>query len=331
MGLKNVFCPESVSLMPSELDVITSESSELIETDSTLPNFTKYRKHLTSWVLSYTSENTQQAYLNDVKIFCTFLDEAGVDLLQVRRTHLDLFSRIHEQYTESNASVARRLAAISAFYRFLLLDEVIEKSPADYIRRPAIDPDFTATQALTQREALRLIDAATEHSLRAQTLVDLLLSTGLRISEALNIKEADISEGRLLITRKGGKKSAVYLPEHTLRNLRELTQTTGHDVENLQDTGVSPLVFVTRTGRSWQRTNVDGLLRKLALQSGIRKTVSAHVLRHTHATLALEMGVALHHLQDSLGHKDPRTTRRYDHARTRLENSSARVVGSLFE
>lgn len=153
----------------------------------------------------------------------------------------------------------------------------------------------------------------------------------MRISEALNIRESDISEGRLLITRKGGKKSAVYLPEHTLRNLRELTQTTGREVENLENKGGSALVFVTRTGKPWQRSNVDGLLRKIALKTGIKKTVSAHVLRHTHATLALEMGVALHHLQDSLGHKDPRTTRRYDHARSRLENSSARVVGSLFE
>lgn len=318
--------------MPSELVEITSETSELIQTDSTEPNFMKYRELIGSWVISYTSENTQQAYLNDLKIFCTFLDEADVDLLQVRRTHLDVFSRVHEQYADSNASIARRLAAISAFYRFLLLDEVIEKSPAEYIRRPAIDPDFTATQALTQREALRLLDAATEHSLRAQTLVDLLLSTGLRISEALSIRQSDISEGRLLITRKGGKKSAVYLPEHTLRNLRGLTATTGQEIQTSEDQlGRTPLVFVTRTGKPWQRSNVDGLLRKLALASGIRKTVSAHVLRHTHATLALEMGVALHHLQDSLGHKDPRTTRRYDHARSRLDNSSARVVGPLFE
>ena len=317
--------------MPSELAESTSKLSELMEAGSTEPNFVKYRELIGSWVISYTSENTQQAYLNDLKIFCAFLDEAQVNLLQVRRTHLDIFSRVHEKFTDSNASLARRLAAISAFYRFLLLDEVIEKSPAEYIRRPAVDPDFTATEALTQREALRLLDVATEHSLRAQTLVDLLLSTGLRISEALNIRESDISEGRLLITRKGGKKSAVYLPEHTLRNLRKLTSTTGSDIEHLDSSGTSPLVFITRTGQPWQRSNVDGLLRKLALTASIRKTVSAHVLRHTHATLALEMGVALHHLQDSLGHKDPRTTRRYDHARSRLENSSARMVGSIFE
>lgn len=317
--------------MPSELVEIISQPTELIPAHSITLNFVKYRTLITSWAISYTSENTQQAYLNDLKTFCSFLDHTHLDLLQVTRTHLDIFTRLQERTTGSNASVARRLAAISAFYRFLLLDEVIEKSPASYIRRPPVDPDFTATEALTQREAIRLLDAATDHSLRAQTLVDLLLSTGLRISEALNIRESDISEGRLLITRKGGKKSAVYLPEHTLRNLRELTQTTGREVENLENKGGSALVFVTRTGKPWQRSNVDGLLRKIALKTGIKKTVSAHVLRHTHATLALEMGVALHHLQDSLGHKDPRTTRRYDHARSRLENSSARVVGSLFE
>ena len=317
--------------MPSEIVETTSQPSELMNTDSSLPNFVKYRELIGSWVISYTSENTQQAYLNDLKIFCTFLDETRIDLLQVRRTHLNVFSRVHETTTDSNASVARRLAAISAFYRFLLLDEVIERSPADYIRRPPVDPDFTATQALTQREALRLLDAATEHSLRARTLVDLLLSTGLRISEALNLRQSDISEGRLLITRKGDKKAAVYLPEHTLRNLRELTATTGQEIQTSGNDGRTPLVFLTRTGKPWQRTNVDGLLRKLALKAGIRKIVSAHVLRHTHATLALEMGVALHHLQDSLGHKDPRTTRRYDHARSKLENSSARIVGSIFE
>ncbi|MEX3632787.1 tyrosine-type recombinase/integrase [Rothia sp. LK2492] len=291
----------------------------------------KYRTLITSWVISYTSQNTQQAYLHDLKTFCNFLDHAHLDLLQVTRTHLDIFTRLQEQTAGSNASVARRLAAISAFYRFLLLDEVIEKSPAEYIRRPTIDPDFTATQALTQREAIRLLDAATEHSLRSQTLVDLLLSTGLRISEALGIRQTDLSPGRLLITRKGGKRAAVYLPEHTLANLRQLSGTSGEEVQTMQHQEVSALIFVTRTGRAWQRTNVDDLLRKLALRAGMSKTVSAHVLRHTHATLALEMGVALHHLQDSLGHKDPRTTRRYDHARSKLENSSARVVGSLFE
>lgn len=291
----------------------------------------KYRTLITSWVISYTSQNTQQAYLHDLKTFCNFLDHAHLDLLQVTRTHLDIFTRLQEKTTGSNASVARRLAAISAFYRFLLLDEVIEKSPAEYIRRPTIDPDFTATQALTQREAIRLLDAATEHSLRSQTLVDLLLSTGLRISEALGIRQTDLSPGRLLITRKGGKRAAVYLPEHTLANLRQLSGTSGEEVQTMQHQEVSALIFVTRTGRAWQRTNVDDLLRKLALRAGMSKTVSAHVLRHTHATLALEMGVALHHLQDSLGHKDPRTTRRYDHARSKLENSSARVVGSLFE
>lgn len=318
--------------MPSELAEITSQSTELTPAHSITPNFVKYRTLITSWVISYTSENTQQAYLNDLKTFCTFLDHTHLDLLQVTRTHLDIFTRLQEKTTGSNASVARRLAAISAFYRFLLLDEVIEKSPADYIRRPPVDPDFTATEALTQRQALRLLDAATEHSVRSQTLVDLLLSTGVRISEALGIRQADLSPGRLLITRKGGKRAAVYLPEHTLQNLRKLTDTTGAEViETQTKSETSPLVFVTRTGKPWQRTNVDGLLRKLALKAGISKTVSAHVLRHTHATLALEMGVALHHLQDSLGHKDPRTTRRYDHARSKLENSSARVVGSLFE
>lgn len=90
------------------------------------------------------------------------------------------------------------------------------------------------------------------------------------------------------------------------------------------------LLFTTSTGAPWARTNAARALTRLGRCTGIRTRVTPYVLRHTHATLALGAGVALHHLQDSLGHKDPRTTRRYDRARTRLENSSARTVGDLF-
>lgn len=91
------------------------------------------------------------------------------------------------------------------------------------------------------------------------------------------------------------------------------------------------MIFTTRTGAPWARTNAHTTLTRLATRAGVTKPMSSHVLRHTHATLALDLGVSLHHLQDSLGHADPRTTRRYDHSRKRLANSSAHTVGQLFE
>ena len=131
-----------------------------------------------------------------------------------------------------------------------------------------------------------------------------------------------------MITRKGGKAAVVPLPDHTVTALRAMAGCTGEEVARGNE--ADPLLFTTQSGSPWGRTDAAKLLGRLGRRAGISKKVTPHVLRHTHATLALELGVPLHHLQDSMGHQDPRTTRRYDHSRSRLENSSAHKVGALF-
>jgi len=225
--------------------------------------------------------------------------------------------------------VARRLAAVSAFYTYAITVDAVAKNPAQYVGRPAVDQDHTTTAALSRREAMRLLDAAVADSPRSHALVDLLLSTGVRISEALTATEAGLFRDRLVIRRKGGKKAVVALPEHTATALYGLVGIMGADVATGHE--ADRLIFTTRTGAPWARTNAHTTLTRLATRAGITKPMSSHVLRYTHATLALDLGVPLHHLQDSLGHADPRTTRRYDHSRKRLANSSAHTVGQLFE
>lgn len=158
--------------------------------------------------------------------------------------------------------------------------------------------------------------------------MDLLLSTGVRISETLGARVSDLSADRLVITRKGGKTAVIPLPGHTVEALRAMTGSTG--TELVRGDEAERWLFTTTSGHPWYRTDAAKLLTRLAQQAGIAKKVSPHVLRHTHTTLALELEVLLHHLQDSLGHADPRTTRRYDHTRSRLEHSSAHRVGALF-
>ena len=231
-------------------------------------------------------------------LFCGFLDASGVDLL-------------------------------AAFYTYALTVDAVSKNPAQYVGRPSVGQDHTTTAALTRREAMRLLDAAVADFARSHTLVDLRLSTGVRISEALTTTQAGLFRDRLVIRRKGGKKAGVALPEHTATALHGLVGIMGTDV--VPGGEADRLIFTTRTGAPWARTNAHTTLTRLARKAGITKPMSSHVLRHTHATLALELGVPLHHLQDSLGHADPRTTRRYDLSRRRLTNSSARTVGGLFD
>lgn len=304
---------------------------DLSQIDSTwLPvsNAVKYGDLLGAWLASYGSENTRGSYRRDATVFCRFLDETGLDLLAVTRAHIDVFARARAAAGDADATVSRRIAAVSALYKYALTVDMLEKNPAEFVRRPVIDQDHSTTPALTRREAMRLLEAAESDSARSYALVDLLLSTGVRISEALTARVSGLGPDRLVIQRKGGKKALVYLPEHTAAALRMLTGSTG--TELARGTEPDQFIFTTATARPWARSNVHTTLTRLGRSAGIAKTISSHVLRHTHATLALELGVPLHHLQDSLGHADPRTTRRYDHSRKRLANSSAHQVGELF-
>ncbi|WNB88618.1 tyrosine-type recombinase/integrase [Glutamicibacter protophormiae] len=306
-----------------------AETTQITVRDPQTTNARVHARLLGAWVASYPSPNTRASYTRDAHLFCQFLDAGGVDLLAATRAHLDVFARARTAAGDADTTVARRLAAVSAFYTYAITVDAVTTNPAQYVGRPAVDQDHTTTAALSRREAMRLLDAAVADSPRSHALVDLLLSTGVRISEALTATEAGLFRDRLIIRRKGGKKAVVALPEHTATALYGLVGIMGADVATGHE--ADRLIFTTRTGAPWARTNAHTTLTRLATKAGITKPMSSHVLRHTHATLALDLGVPLHHLQDSLGHADPRTTRRYDHSRRRLANSSAHTVGQLFE
>lgn len=292
-------------------------------------NADRHRSKIGAWLASYDSQNTRAAYRRDLLLLLQHLDAQETDLLAARRRDLDLFARTQRFTGASPSTVARRLAAASAFYRYAVLEEWVSINPAHHLRRPRVDAGETTTVGLNRRQAEDLLATAAEHSIRAHALVDLLLCTGIRISEALTATRNDLSTDRLAITRKGGTRAVVYLPEHTSTALHTMTGATSTELATGSE--ADQLLFTTSTGAPWHRCDASRTLSRLGRAAGIRTRVTPHVLRHTHATLALEAGVALHHLQDSLGHKDPRTTRRYDRARTRLENSSAHTVGDLFQ
>lgn len=291
-------------------------------------NAERHHDLLGAWLASYGSAHTRDAYRRDARIFLGYLEATGLDLLTVNRPHMDVFARIRQVAGDAPATLNRRLAAISALYAYALDDGALQLNPAARVRRAAVDADHSTTAALTRREAEDLLVAAREHSPRAHALVDLLLSTGVRISEALGARTSALGSDRLVVVRKGGKSAVVPLPGHTVEALRGMAGTTGTELARGDE--ADRWLFATASGRPWARTDAAKLLTRLAQKAGIVKRVSPHVLRHTHATLALDLGVALHHLQDSLGHTDPRTTRRYDHTRHRLEHSSAHRVGALF-
>lgn len=281
-----------------------------------------------AWLAAYGSPATRSAYRTDIRLFIEFIDAGSLDLLEVRREHIDLFVRSREQI-DTPSTLRRRIAAISALYQYAMSEGLIQRNPADSVRRPVVDQDHSTSEALSQRQAVDLLNGAEAHSPRTHALVLLLLDTGMRISEALGTTEADLGSETIKIRRKGGKSAVVPLSPSLRIVLRELTETLGTEIARGDE--ASRPIFRTRTGAAWKRTDAARTIRNLGRKIGLGDRIAPHVLRHTHATLALRYGVPLHHLQDSLGHSDPRTTRRYDHDRARLEHHSANVVSRLFD
>lgn len=228
-----------------------SDTAQLTAHDPGTTNAAVHAGLLGAWVASYPSPNTRASYTRDAQLFCEFLDAGGLDLLAATRAHLDVFSRARTAAGDADTTVARRLAAVSAFYTYALTVDAVAKNPAQYVGRPAVDQDHTTTAALSRREAMRLLDAAAADSPRSHALVDLLLSTGMRISEALTATEAGLFRDRLIIRRKGGKKAVVALTEHTATALYGLVGILGTDLATGRE--ADRLIFTTRTGAPWAR------------------------------------------------------------------------------
>jgi integrase/recombinase XerD len=224
------------------------------------------------------------------------------------------------------STVARTLAALSSFYRYAMAEDVTHLNPVQTVTRPRVDTDHSSTQGLTRDQAKAMLRVAKADGLRSSALVNVLLFTGVRISEALNATTAgyghDAGHRTLSIQRKGGKTAKVAVPAPAVEALNLYLGTSGADVVPILGPVRSLPLFTTRTGRAWNRSEALRTVQRLARKAGVEGQISPHSLRHTFATIALDNGVALHDLQDSLGHADPRTTRRYDRGRHKLAKSA---------
>lgn len=284
-------------------------------------NAERHARLIAAWQLAQTSPNTLAAYRRNLADFCIWLDGHGLDLLAVERVHVDGY---RHTLAGAPATAARKLAALSSFYRYALAEDLVQRNPVETIARPKVNADHSATQGLTKEQAKALLAEARDDSPRSHALVSLLMFTGIRVSEALNATTADYGHDSghrtLTVRRKGGHISKVAVPAPAADALNAYLGTTGADLVTAAGEGLP--IFTTTTGKPWNRSEVFRTIQRLARAAGIEGQISPHSLRHTFATIALDSGTALHDLQDSMGHADPRTTRRYDRARNNLAKSA---------
>ena len=278
------------------------------------PVFTSTEQLALAGFLAGYSGLTRQAYELDLRQFASWCQQHQLQLFGARRADIELFARDLEARGRARATITRRLCTIAGFYRYAVEEELLEHSPAAHVRRPRLDYESHAV-GLDRNELGALLVAAGLGSPAEHALISLLALNGLRVSEATgaDIEALGTERGHrtLVITRKGGKVVTIPLAPRTAR---AIDLAIGEWAEGP--------VFVAPAGRRLDRHGAG----RIARRAGITKPVGPHTLRHAFITAALDAGVPLQDVQEAASHADPRTTMRYDRARTSLDRHATYIV-----
>ncbi len=267
------------------------------------------------------AENTVQSYARDLTELSRFADVSRRHVTRLTRHELEAFVRERMRLEYSPRSVARMVSCVRGFYRFLVVDGHTAVNPADELQAPRSWPALPKFLSLPEVE--RLIhqpDTATPIGVRDRALIELLYATGMRVSELVSLKPIDLhlKAGYLACAGKGGKERLVPIGSAAVEWVRRYVSTTR---PRLLAGRVSPWLFVNaRGGVGLSRVGFWKILKKYAVQAGLPRDLSPHVLRHSFATHLLDRGADLRSIQTLLGHSDLSTTQIYTHIlETRLK------------
>ncbi len=270
------------------------------------------------------SSNTQLSYERDLRIFCRALAIEPAQLCAVQRAQIISYITRLKLQGWAAATIARKLAAIKAFYRFLVTENYLETDPSEAVE--AGTKGVHLPKVLTEQEVKALLEApdlSTAEGLRDRALLEMLYATGMRVSEAVTVKIAGVNLALRYVIAfgKGSKERIVPLGsvavEYLQRYLEEARNT--FLTEGQTDPGI---LFLALGGHGLTRQRVWEIIRRYGSLAGIRKKLSPHMLRHSFATHLLDNGADLRSVQEMLGHADISTTQIYTH----LTNKRLRAV-----
>ena len=262
------------------------------------------------------SANTLDAYLRDVDKLLRYLAIEQVDVLDVKLEDLEHFAAFISDLGIGPRSLARILSGVRQFYRFLVVDGYLEIDPTELLESPK-QPDHLPEVLSTAEVDLleQAIDLTKWEGHRNRAIIEVLFSCGLRVSELTNLKLSNlyVDEQYIRVMGKGSKERLVPISP---RALDELNYWFADRNEMKIKPGEEDYVFLNRRGHHLTRTMILIMIKRYALEAGIKKTISPHTLRHSFATSLLEGGADLRAIQAMLGHESIGTTEIYTHIDT---------------
>ena len=262
------------------------------------------------------AKNTQLAYMRDLRLLMKSLQlKADEELLQVSRQQLIAYLVRLKQEGRAASTVARKLASIKAFYRFLTAERYIRRNPAEVLE--AASRGLHLPKVLSVQEVERLLDEpnlGTLDGYRDKTMLELLYATGMRVSELVNVpvKNVDMKMQYVIVMGKGSKERMLPLGRTALHYLEHYLSVVRPQFLHGKPDAAAEL-FVTGWGGPMTRERFYEIIVAYGKSAGISKRVTPHMLRHSFATHLLNNGTDLRIVQELLGHADISTTQIYTH------------------
>jgi len=259
------------------------------------------------------SHNSVVAYKEDVHKLASFASANGLSPLEIDAFHLRSFIKSIVEVGLNPRSQSRILSGIKAFFKFLLLEDMISEDPAALLETPRIGRKLPETLSLQEIDILQAgHDLSTPEGRRNKAIIEVLYSCGLRVSELVSLKISNLyfSEGYIRVIGKGNKERLVPISPRAIKDIHDyLPDRNGMDIKVDHEN----ILFLNRRGAGLTRVMIFTIVRNLAEVVGLKKIISPHTFRHSFATHMVEGGADLRSVQEMLGHESIITTEIYTH------------------
>ena len=262
------------------------------------------------------SSNSIEAYQHDIEKLCQFLELKNITSTpeEIDLSTLREFLRWITELGMMPTSQARIISGIKAFYKYLMMEDLIKKNPSELLEAPKTArklPDILHVDEIDKM--ISVIDLSKPEGVRNKAILETMFSCGLRVSETVNLKISDISfvDQFVRVIGKGNKERLVPIGRVAIKAINFYTEIVRNHIE--PKVGSNDILFLNRRGAKLTRVMIFLLVKKFAMEAGIKKKISPHTFRHSFATSLVEAGADLRAVQQMLGHESITTTEIYTH------------------
>ncbi len=266
------------------------------------------------------SKNSIEAYLRDVEKLYQYLELISANLMPeaVRMKHIEDFIIYISGLGLSEKSSARILSGIKAFYKYMLMEDLINDDPTELVNGPKLTKYLPDVLSIQETEAIiQAIDMSEPTAQRNRAMLETLYACGLRVTELVSLKLSHYyaDQGFLKVTGKNNKERLIPIGSTAIKHINFYLEGVRQSMMNIK-TNDTDILFLNRRGSRLTRVMIFHIIKDLTAKAGIQKSVSPHTFRHSFATHLVEMGADLRAVQEMLGHESIITTEIYTHVNT---------------